>query len=92
MIPANTTLVQVIAEYDGEYFDNQAIKIDKKRKPGLNVDPAKELTLYRTYGRLILMISYDSIGLLKNTPPAWLTFVLFFLSWMTKIMIMGLWS
>lgn len=65
-VPANTTFIQVVAEHEGEYFAGQSIKIDKKKKPGLNIDPAKELTLYRTLRSTDTNDSYDNIGLFKK--------------------------
>ncbi|MDD3040647.1 DUF499 domain-containing protein [Bacteroides sp.] len=65
-IPTNTTFIQVVAEYEGEYFAGQSIKIDKKKKPGLNIEPAKELRLYRTLRSADTNDSYQNIALLKK--------------------------
>jgi hypothetical protein len=65
-IPANTSFVQVVAEYGGEYFAAQSIKIDKKKKPGLHIDPSRPLSLYRTFRSVDTNDSYENINLLKK--------------------------
>lgn len=65
-IPANTTFIQVVAEYGGEYFAGQSIKVDKKKKPGLNIEPSRPLTLYRTIRSTDTNDSYENLGMLKK--------------------------
>lgn len=65
-IPEDTTFIQTIAEYNGEYFDLQTIKVDKKKKSGINVDSAKPLKLYRGFKCNDTNTTYLDIKLLKK--------------------------
>lgn len=65
-VPSNTTFLQFVAEHEGEYFAAQSIKIDKKKKPGLNIDPTKSLTLNRTLRSADTNDSYAHINQLKK--------------------------
>lgn len=65
-IPEDTTFIQTIAEYNGEYFDLQTIKVDKKKKSGINVDSSKPLKLYRGFKCNDTNTTYLDIKLLKK--------------------------
>lgn len=65
-VPANATFVQVVAEYDGEYFAGQSIKIDKKKPKGLTIDITRSLTLYRTIRSADTNDTYENIKILNK--------------------------
>lgn len=65
-IPGNTTFIQIVAEYNGQYFDVDTIKIDKKKKGGINVDNVKPLKLYRAINCNDTNATYSDIKLLKK--------------------------
>lgn len=66
IIPEDATFIQTIAEYNGEYFDLQTIKVDKKKKSGINVDSSKPLKLYRGFKCNDTNTTYLDIKLLKK--------------------------
>ncbi|MBF0120192.1 MAG: DUF499 domain-containing protein [Desulfobacterales bacterium] len=65
-IPPNTAFIQVIAEDKGEYIASLSIKVDKKKKKGLSIDPAKSLTLHRIQRSTDTNDSYNNISLFKK--------------------------
>ena len=65
-VPANASFIQIVAEYGGEYYDAQSIKIDKKKVRGLDIDKSKSLTLYRQLRASDTNDSYNNIGILKK--------------------------
>lgn len=86
-VPDNTTFIQVVAEYNGEYFDTETIKVDKKKKSGITIDSSKSLKLYRgincndtnsTYSDIKLLKKYNakikdiSLQILKDEGAGWI--------------------
>lgn len=65
-IPDDTIFIQVVAEYNGQYFDVETIKVDKKKKSGINVDTSKALKLYRMMNCNDTNSTYLDIKLLKK--------------------------
>lgn len=65
-IPEDTTFIQVVAEYKGQYFDVDTIKVDKKKKSGLNIDKEKSLKLYKCFNSNDTNTTYTEIKLLKK--------------------------
>lgn len=65
-IPENTTFIQVVAEYNGYYFDVETIKIDKKEKSGVSIDNVKPLKLHRGINCNDTNTTYSDIKLLKK--------------------------
>lgn len=65
-IPEDTTFIQIVAEYNGHYFDVETIKVDKKKKSGINIDNSKALKLYRGINCNDTNTTYSDIKLLKK--------------------------
>lgn len=65
-IPEDTTFVQVVAEYNGYYFDVETIKVEKKKKSGVSIDNVKPLKLYRVINCNDTNATYSDIKLLKK--------------------------
>lgn len=65
-IPDDTTFIQVVAEYKGQYFDVETIKVDKKKKGGINIDNVKPLKLYTCINCNDTNATYSDIKLLKK--------------------------
>ncbi|KEI15170.1 DUF499 domain-containing protein [Clostridium novyi] len=65
-IPEDTTFVQVVAEYNGYYFDVETIKVEKKKKSGVSIDNVKPLKLYRVIKCNDTNATYSDIKLLKK--------------------------
>lgn len=64
-IPDDTTFIQIVAEYNGHYFDVETIKVDKK-KSSIKVDNVKPLKLYRCINCNDTNATYLDIKLLKK--------------------------
>lgn len=66
IIPANTTYVRVVAEYDDCYYAPQSIRIDSKKKKELIIDKEKPLTVKHYFKAKDTKESYDNIEALKK--------------------------
>lgn len=66
VIPANTTFVQAVAEYDGGYFAPQSIRIDSKKKKELIIDKTRPLIVRRSFKAKDTKESYDNIEAFKK--------------------------
>ncbi|MBZ9623251.1 DUF499 domain-containing protein [Clostridium sp. FP2] len=65
-IPDDATFIQIVAEYNGQYFEVETIKVDKKKKIGINIDNTKPLKLYRGINCNDTNATYSDIKLLKK--------------------------
>ncbi|MBF8982611.1 DUF499 domain-containing protein [Lutibacter sp. B2] len=65
-IPDDTTFIQIVAQYNEHYFDVETIKIDKKKKSGINIDSVKPLKLYKCINCNDTNATYSDIKLLKK--------------------------
>ncbi len=66
VIPEGTTFVQFVAEYKGNYFNVESIKIDKKKTVGINVDKDKKIILCRYFNRVDTNATYEDIKILRK--------------------------
>lgn len=65
-IPEDATYIQAVAEYKGEYFEVETIKVDKKKIIGINIDSRKKLKLYKSFSCKDTNSTYIDIKLLKK--------------------------
>lgn len=66
LVPRGTTFVQFVAEYKGNYFTVESIKIDNKKTTGINIDKDKKLTIRRYFNRVDTNATYEDIKALRK--------------------------
>ena len=66
VIPSSTKFVQVIAEYDDDFYDSQTIKIDSSAKKELVIDKEKPMVVMHTFKAKDTKESYENLEVFKK--------------------------
>ncbi|MEK4165311.1 DUF499 domain-containing protein [Anoxybacillus sp. FSL W8-0104] len=66
LLPDNTTFIQVVAEYNGEYFDYQTIKVEKTKDLASVINKEAKLELMKRFKTNDTNDTYSELALLKK--------------------------
>ena len=66
VLPEHTTFIQVVAEYNGEYFDYQQIKVEKTKDVASAINKEAKLELMKRFKTNDTNDTYSELALLKK--------------------------
>ncbi|BCC61104.1 MULTISPECIES: DUF499 domain-containing protein [Bacillus] len=66
ILPQSANYLQFVAEFEGEYFDNQSIKVEKKKEFDTEIDKIKRIKLNKRFKTNDTNETYSDLTLLKK--------------------------